>query len=91
MIATYTKEQTAFRFDKDILASMKARAASLGRSLNNYVNHLVMEDLKSSMQLPKVSVADELDADVAKFAGIMASPTEDDLKNDERLAAIWNR
>lgn len=91
MTPSTSKEQTAFRFDKDLLSSMKMRAKSQNRSLNNYITSLVMEDLKSSGQLPKVTVPAELDPDIAAFSGILSAPDTSLLEEDERLAAIWNR
>ncbi len=44
------KEQTAFRFDKNLLASMKMRAKSLGRSLNSYVSDLIIQDLNCNFR-----------------------------------------
>jgi len=91
MIQSTVKEQTAFRFDRDLLVSMKLRAKSLGRSLNSYITFLIMEDLKSSLSFPRVSLPDDMDTDVKRLAGIMDCPTDADLAKDERLAAIWNR
>lgn len=91
MAVASTKEQTAFRFDKDLLSTMKSRAKGMGKTLNGYVNHLIIQDLKNSMTLPEISISDELDPDVERFAGILSAPSEEDLKSDERLAAIWNR
>lgn len=91
MAVASAKEQTAFRFDKDLLSTMKSRAKGMGKTLNGYVNHLIIQDLKSSMTLPEIFVSDDLDSDIERFAGIIPTPSETDLKNDERLAAIWNR
>lgn len=91
MISDYSKEQTAFRFDKDLLAMMKIRAKSLGRSLNNYVCFLVTQDLKESMTLPRVSIPAQLDPEVGKLAGIMEAPSDAALEDDERLSEIWSR
>ena len=79
MITTTAKEQTAFRFEKELLASMKQRAKSQGRSLNSYVSFLVMEDLKRSRTLPRVSLSEELSPEVARFSGILEEPSAGEL------------
>lgn len=38
-----TKRQTAFRFNEDLLERLKERAKKDNRSLNNYVEKLLME------------------------------------------------
>lgn len=50
-----------------------------------------MRDIKDSCYLPKINLPDTCFENVEKFAGIMASPSTEDLSNDERLARIWNR
>ncbi len=91
MINLYPKEQTAFRFDKDLLESMKMRARNLNKSLNGYITYLVMNDLKASRELPKVSLDGTLDPNISRFCGIISTPDTEMLETDERLADIWNR
>ena len=86
-----TKEQTAFRFDVELIGMMKIRSKALGKSMNAYVTDLIMRDIKDSYYLPKIKLPDTCSENVEKFAGIMASPSTEDLSNDERLARIWNR
>lgn len=91
MVNFYPKEQTAFRFDKDLLESMKMRARKLNKSLNGYITYLVMNDLKASRELPKISLPDTLDSSISRFCGIIPTPDATMLDADERLADIWNR
>lgn len=91
MIHSFPKEQTAFRFDKDLLESMKMRARNLNKTLNGYVTFLVMNDLKTSRELPKISLPDALSPDISRFCGIISTPDATMLDADERLADIWNR
>ena len=41
--ATSTKVQTAFRFDKDLIRRLKIKAKKENRSLNNYVETVLMD------------------------------------------------
>ena len=86
-----TKEQTAFRFDVELIGMMKRRSKALGKSMNAYVTDLIMRDIKDSYYLPKINLPDTCSENVEKFAGITASPSTEDLSNDERLARLWNR
>lgn len=88
---TTVKEQTAFRFEPEMIMMMKSRAKSLGKSLNAYVTDLIAEDLDGIHALPKVRIPDILDDVVAKYEGCCRVPTQQDLDKDERLARIWNR
>ncbi|MGN0191473.1 MAG: hypothetical protein ACI39U_07450 [Candidatus Cryptobacteroides sp.] len=85
------KEQTAFRFDVEMIAMMKRRSKALGKSMNAYVTDLIMRDIRESCCLPKVRLSQDYDETVEKFAGIMACPSVEELDNDERLARIWKR
>lgn len=89
--ATKPKEQTAFRFDPELIASMKRRAHSLNVSLNKYVTDLIEKDIRETYELPKIKLPEILCEDVAKYSGIMRQVTEEELKSDERLERIWKR
>ncbi len=43
MQATSAKVQTAFRFDKELIRRLKIRAKKENRSLNNYVETVLMD------------------------------------------------
>ena len=43
MIGTATKVQTAFRLDKDLISRLKLKAKKENRSLNNYVETVLMD------------------------------------------------
>ena len=43
MQATTTKVQTAFRFDKELIRRLKIKAKKENRSLNNYVETVLMD------------------------------------------------
>lgn len=88
---TGVKEQTAFRFEPEMILQMKSRAKSLNLSLNKYVTNLISEDLKKSLTLPKVELPSELDEDIAMAVGILREPYAEELYSDERLRRIWER
>ncbi|MBQ6952371.1 MAG: toxin-antitoxin system HicB family antitoxin [Bacteroidales bacterium] len=77
--AASTKVQTAFRFDKDLIRRLKIKAKKENRSLNNYVETVLMdivydepndetlaaiEEARSGKSLKKLDV-DSLDEFVA--------------------------
>lgn len=81
MNVTTTKVQTAFRFDKDLIRRLKIKAKKENRSLNNYVETVLMdivydepnietvaaiEEVRSGKQLEKLDV-DNLDGFVAEL------------------------
>lgn len=86
-----TKEQTAFRFEPDMIFQMKRRAKSLNLSLNKYVTNLISDDLKKSLTLPKITLPERLDEDIALTSGILREPSQEELYSDERLRRIWER
>ena len=91
LTATKPKEQTAFRFDPELIASMKRRAHSLNVSLNKYVTDLIEKDIRETYELPKIKLPEILCEDVARYSGIMKPPTKEELESDERLERIWKR
>ena len=87
MISSTTKVQTAFRFDKDLIRRLKIKAKKENRSLNNYVETVLMdivydepnietvaaiEEVRSGKQLEKLDV-DNLEGFVAElwYVGII--------------------
>lgn len=75
-----TKRQTAFRFNEDLLERLKERAKKDNRSLNNYVEKLLMEavyDQPNEETLTAIKEAKEGKSletlDLAKFKEFVAS------------------
>lgn len=81
MNVTTSKVQTAFRFDKDLIRRLKIKAKKENRSLNNYVETVLMdivydepnietvaaiEEVRSGKQLDKLDV-DNLEGFVAEL------------------------
>lgn len=85
------KEQTAFRFDSQLLQRMKIRAKQQGKSVNKYVSDLIERDLMESETFPCAVLTEADLAFVKQFAGKMTCPTEEELQADPRLERIWKR
>lgn len=81
MIGTATKVQTAFRLDKDLISRLKLKAKKENRSLNNYVETVLMdivynepndetvkaiEEARSGKQMERLDV-DSLESFVAEL------------------------
>ena len=76
-----TKEQTAFRFDVELIGMMKRRSKALGKSMNAYVTDLIMRDIKDSYYLPKIKLPDTCSENVELFAEkLMALMSNDELR-----------
>ena len=80
-----------YGMDRGLNRKIKKRSAELGISARHYLELLVDEDISKSTALPKVSLPSVYDDVVRKYASIASCPSVEDLKNDERLARIWNR
>lgn len=86
------KEQTAFRFDTELIVLMKTRARGLGKSVNAYVTDLIESDLLHSKDsLPKVKLPPVPDSDILKYQGVMSAIKAADIQDDDRFQRIWNR
>ena len=74
------KKQTAFRFSEDLLERLKDRARKDNRSLNNYVENLLMEAVYDEPNEEKFAAMKEAKEgkgletlDLAKFKEFVAS------------------
>lgn len=74
------KKQTAFRFSEDLLERLKDRARKDNRSLNNYVENLLMEAVYDEPNEETVAAMKEAKEgkgletlDLAKFKEFVAS------------------
>lgn len=85
------KEQTAFRFEPELLARMKKAAKMRKKSLNQYVTEIIEKDLELSSVFPAVVLTSEQIEFAARFAGKMSIPSREELSSDERLSRIWTR
>ena len=60
MISSTTKVQTAFRFDKDLIRRLKIKAKKENRSLNNYVETVLMDIVYDEPNIETVAAIDEV-------------------------------
>ena len=60
MQATTTKVQTAFRFDKELIRRLKIKAKKENRSLNNYVETVLMEVVYDEPNEETMAAIDEV-------------------------------
>ncbi len=60
MNVTTTKVQTAFRFDKDLIRRLKIKAKKENRSLNNYVETVLMDIVYDEPNIETVAAIDEV-------------------------------
>ena len=74
------KKQTAFRFSEDLLERLKERAKKDNRSLNNYVEKILMEAVYDEPNEETIAAMKEAKEgksletlDLAKFKEIVAS------------------
>ena len=60
MQTTTTKVQTAFRFDKELIRRLKIKAKKENRSLNNYVETVLMDVVYDEPNEETMSAIDEV-------------------------------
>ena len=60
MQATTTKVQTAFRFDKELIRRLKIKAKKENRSLNNYVETVLMDVVYDEPNEETMAAIDEV-------------------------------
>lgn len=79
-IATCNKKQTAFRFSEELLNALKVRARKENRSLNNYVEKVLLDVVFNEPNEETIAAMNEakesktLDSlDLAKFKEFVAS------------------
>ena len=92
MYAVQRRVQTAFRLDEMLVRRLKKKAADEGKSLNKLVEDtLTAVAPPKELDWPQISLPQELDPRV-KDLGLSCRPfTEEELKEDERLAYILSK
>ena len=83
--------QTAFRLEETLLNRLKRKAKSQNKSLNNYVEALLKEDVRDEPLYPKVSFPIPRSVRVSRMLDILPGFTEEDLKEDDKLAYILGK
>lgn len=90
MAYSVNKVQTAFRLPVDLLERLKRQAQREGRSLNNYVEHVLEEEVALVFPtLPKNYVISE---EIKSMHCIeLNEPAPEELEADSKLAYLWNK
>ena len=90
--ATRKKTQAIFRFEDSFIAKLKYYAKMEDKSLNAYVEAILITEISRRESLPKLSISGTYSPSINKLSGILAGRiTKDDLENDDRLAYILNK
>lgn len=86
---TIARIQTVIRFREDILNRARFKAKQKNMSLNAYLEEVVTQAVKP--RIPKLPKDFKIDRDIARFSGLMPTPTQEQLAADDRLAYIYNK
>lgn len=86
---TIARIQTVIRFREDILNRARFKAKQKNMSLNAYLEEVVTQAVKP--RIPKLPKDFKIDPDIARFSGLMPTPTQEQLAADDRLAYIYNK
>lgn len=90
MAYSVNKVQTAFRLPVDLLDRLKQQAQREGRSLNNYVEHILDEEL--ALEFPRLPSDYEISEEIKSMHCVeLKEPTPQELEADPKLAYLWNK
>lgn len=78
--------QTAFRFTPELLTRIRHSARKEGLSVNRYVERVL--EKSTELVFPKLPKDFEIPQDLLQSAGCIPAPSEEEMKNDPRLAHI---
>lgn len=82
--------QTGIRMEESLYERLKRNAKLEGRSLNNYIVHLL--DKATAPVIPRLNLKDyTIDEDIRLLGDTFEEPTEEELANDPKLAYIWSK
>ena len=88
---TTRRIQTAFRLEESLLIRLKRKASRQNKSLNSYVEALLRADVRDEPEYPKVSFPIPHSSRVSRILDIIPAFTDEELKNDEKLAYILGK
>lgn len=91
--------QTAFRFKPEMIDRIKLKARRNGTSVNAYVEQLIEKDLGKDedryealyRELAKIKLPETISPEVEALSRFSINFSEEDLRNDERLAYILGK
>lgn len=85
-MATTTRIQTAFRLPPELLTRVRHSAKKENMSVNSYVEHVL--DKATALVFPKLPPDFTIPEELLSSAGCIPAPSEQEIKNDPRLAHI---
>ena len=88
---TANRVQTAFRLEESLLRRLKKKAREQKKSLNSYVETLLMADVRDEPEFPKVSLPVRHSPRVTSMLGILPAFSEEELLEDDKLAYILSK
>ncbi len=85
---TSRRVQTAFRLEESLLQRLKKKARGQKKSLNSYVEELLLANVRDTPEFPIVSFPLPHSPRVSRMIDILPAFSEEDLQEDEKLACI---
>jgi len=91
MMETTHRVQTAFRLEESLLRRLKKKAREQNKSLNSYVEALLLSDVRDLPEFPDVAFPVAHAPRVAQMLDILPAFTEQELRDDEKLAYLLGK
>ena len=86
------RRQTILRFDEQLLDKLKYYARKEDKSLNAYVESVLIADIGRREELPHLQPDTEFSPEIRAITGVLKGRVrQEDIDNDERLAYILSR
>ena len=83
------RTQTIIRLSPELLQRVKNEAKKQNRSLNSFIENTL--ERATELQFPPMPPDMKIDDDILAIAGCIKEPTEEMLKNDPKLAYLWEK
>ena len=88
---TTTRVQTAFRLDTALLNRLKRKAKAKGQSLNAFVEDILTKATPADLQWPGAASIRDISPETRALTRNYKSFTDEELKEDDRLAYIFGK
>jgi len=85
------KIQTAFRLDANLLSRLKRKAKAKGQSLNAFVEDILTKATPADLQWPGAATIRDISPETRALTRNYKSFTDEELKEDDRLAYIFGK
>ena len=83
--------QTAFRLEESLLRRLKKKARERKKSLNSYVEAVLLSDVSDEPEFPELNLPVEHSPRVTSLLGIVPPFSEKQLQEDDKLAYILGK